>query len=107
MYINKFSDIIDDLYQLMRAQSRNYAGIKELLYQFYICIHAMSDVLCHLLKGLQLFANGVTMFIAGEKTWTYNTTKMIFEDFNESKVFNDRRLLNSIEDPINLCHLMR
>ena len=67
MYINKFSDIIDDLYQLMRAQSRNYAEIKELLYQFYICIHAMSDVLCHLLKGLQLFANGVTMFIAGEK----------------------------------------
>ena len=25
MYINKFSDLIDHLYQLMRAQSRNYA----------------------------------------------------------------------------------
>ena len=56
----------------------------------------MSNVLCHLLKGLQLFAKGFTMFIAGEKSWTYNRSKMIFEDFNESKVFNDRSLVNFI-----------
>ena len=31
---------------------------------------------------------------------------MIFEGFSESKVLNDRSLLDSIEDLTNLCHLI-